>query len=91
MDFTQLEFISSAGLRVLIANLRIASVITAVNLYWPVFQPTILSVFDLAGFTPFLRFMMMFKQRWEHSNASERYENPDLSAGTKVWRKLQNM
>lgn len=51
MDFTQLEFITSAGLRVLIATLKNCKRYNRGELVLAGLPAPILSVFDLAGFT----------------------------------------
>ncbi|KAF0112094.1 MAG: anti-sigma factor antagonist [Chloroflexi bacterium] len=51
MDFSQLDFISSAGLRVLISTLKNCKRYNRGTLVLAGLTPHILSVFDLAGFT----------------------------------------
>lgn len=51
IDFSQLEFISSAGLRVLIATLKNCKRYNRGELVLAGLPANILSVFDLAGFT----------------------------------------
>ena len=51
MDFTDLDFISSAGLRVLIAGLKNSRRYNRGDLVLAGLPENILSVFDLAGFT----------------------------------------
>jgi anti-anti-sigma factor len=51
MDFTQLDFISSAGLRVLISTLKNCRHYNRGDLLLAGLSSNILSVFDLAGFT----------------------------------------
>lgn len=51
MDFTELEFISSAGLRVLISTLKNCKRYNRGDLVLAGLPSHILSVFDLAGFT----------------------------------------
>lgn len=51
MDFSQLDFISSAGLRVLISTLKNCKRYNRGELILAGLTPNILSVFDLAGFT----------------------------------------
>lgn len=50
LDFTDLEFISSAGLRVLIANLKNCKRYNRGELVVAGLSPAIQSVFELAGF-----------------------------------------
>jgi anti-sigma B factor antagonist len=51
MDFSELSFISSAGLRVLISTLKNCKRYNRGELVLASLGPNILSVFDLAGFT----------------------------------------
>lgn len=51
MDFSELSFISSAGLRVLISTLKNCKRYNRGELVLASLAPNILSVFDLAGFT----------------------------------------
>lgn len=51
MDFSQVEFISSAGLRVLISTLKNCKRYNRGELSLAALPPNIYSVFDLAGFT----------------------------------------
>lgn len=51
LDFTELDFISSAGLRVLIATLKNCKRYNRGDLVLAGLPENILSVFDLAGFT----------------------------------------
>lgn len=51
LDFSELEFISSAGLRVLITNLKNCKRYNRGDLVLAGLPDRILSVFDLAGFT----------------------------------------
>ena len=51
MDFSQLEFISSAGLRVLISTLKNCKRYNRGDVLLAGLPANILSVFDLAGFT----------------------------------------
>ncbi len=51
MDFSELTFISSAGLRVLISTLKNCKRYNRGELVLASMAPNILSVFDLAGFT----------------------------------------
>jgi anti-anti-sigma factor len=55
MDFSELTFISSAGLRVLISTLKNCKRYNRGELVLSSLTPNILSVFDLAGFTSIFR------------------------------------
>ena len=55
VDLTGLDFISSAGLRVLIANLKTCKRYNRGDVVLAGMQDKILSVFDLAGFTPLFK------------------------------------